>query len=232
MRHSEAAQVITRTFTKVAGRTPTDAERNYCQAVGWLETFYGRGGQFAKLFADGKVNWGALETQKQGGACPPGTASGTDVGTVCFYVYGSDDEACEAFLTTLLTANRTPGKAPVQADMIAAMTGSPADVATAMKSHGYFGAPTDQYAAAIATSLKAISGPGGITDQGVRFATPDPPPGTPPQTPATPGAKPGATGFMSGLVARAKALPTAAKAGLGVGLAAALAAVVGKRVIR
>ena len=231
MRHSEAAQVVTRAFTKVVGRAPTPSELGYCQAVGWLETFYGRGGQFAKLFADGKVNWGALETAKTGGACPPGTASGSDVGTVCFYVYGSDDEACEAFLTTLLTANRTPGKAPVQQDMISAMTGSPSDVAAVMKSHGYFGAPVDQYASAIATSLRAIASPGGITDQGVRFATQDPPAGTPAQTPATPGAKPGATGFFSSLVARVRGLPTAAKAGVGVGLGAALV-VLGRRVVR
>ena len=227
MKHSEAAQVVARAFQKVAGRAPTDKEAAYCQAVGWLETFYGRGGQFASLFARGQVNWGALETSRQAGSCPPGTASGTDVGTVCFYVYDTDDAACEAFLTTLLTGSRSAGKAPVQPDMISAMAGSPSDVASAMKARGYFGAPTDQYAQAIATSLQAIAGPGGITDQGVRFSTPDPPAGTPAQTPATPGARPGSGTFLGGLASRVRSLPTPAKIALGLG--AGLAAVLGVR---
>jgi hypothetical protein len=190
MKHSEANQVIRSAFQKVVGRAPTDQEAAYCQAVAWLETFYGRGGQFAALFAKGLVNWGALERGRDAsGSCPDGTASGQDVGGVCFYVFPSDADAAFAFLTVLLTGNRTPGKAPVQQKMIDAMTGSPQDVAAAMKSFGYFGAPVDQYAQAIATSLNVNAQPGGITDQGVRFSTPDPPAGTPPQV--GPGQKPG-----------------------------------------
>jgi hypothetical protein len=203
VKHAEANQIVKRAFQKIAGRAASDQEAAYCQAVAWLETMYGRGGQFATLFAKGTVNWGALETARpSSGVCPPGTSLGTDQGQVCFFVYPSDDAAAEAFLTTLLTANRTPGKSPVQAKMIQAMAGSPLDVASAMKDFAYYGVTRAKnaalaetqvqgYAAAIASSLKTNAAPGGITDQGQRFTTPEPPAGTPPQTPATPGATPG-----------------------------------------
>ena len=182
MLHTEAAQVLTQAFGKVAGRAPSASELGYCRAVAWLETFYGRGGQFAKLFGKGMVNWGALErTKNADGSCPTGTALGSDVGTVCFFVYPSDVDAATAFLSVLLTNSRTPGKPP-QPAMLQAMTGAPGDVAQAMKDNGYFGAPVDQYAQAIQTSLAVTSGPGGITDQGLQFKTAAPPAGTPPQT--------------------------------------------------
>lgn len=203
MKHSEAREVTARAFQKLVGRDPSPKEAAYCQAVAWLETMYGRGGQFASLFAKGHVNWGALETARPAsGDCPPGTALGTDQGKVCFFVYPSDDAAAFAFLTTLLTANRTPGKSPVQAKMIQAMAGEPVDVASAMKDFSYFGTPRSvdpskaeaevgEYALAIRNSVAANAAPGGITDQGVRFSTPEPPAGTPPQVPGTPGATPG-----------------------------------------
>lgn len=193
MLHSEAAQAIRSVFPKAVGRAPTDLEASYCQAVAWLETFYGRGGQFAKLFSEGHVNWGALERSKNAdGSCPDGTMLGSDVGTVCFFVYPDDLAAATAFVALLMTGSRSPGKPPIQA-IVDAMTGSPTDVAQAMKDGPYkYSAPVDSYAQAIATSLDVISKPGGITDQGVRFSTPAPPPGTPPQV--KPGEKPGQAG--------------------------------------
>ncbi len=180
MLHSEARDILKSAFQKVVGRAPTDQELGYCQAVAWLETLYGRGGQFSKLVAKGVFNWGALETKKGAdGNCPPGTALGQDVGEVCFYAYPTDKDAALAFLSVLLTGSRAPGSSP-HADVLAAMAGSADDVANAMKSHGYFGASVDQYAAAIRNAQATTSAPGGITDAGLVFRTPSPPGGQQP----------------------------------------------------
>jgi hypothetical protein len=197
MLHTEAREILRSAFQKVASRSPTDLELSYSQAVAWLETLYGRGGQFASIVAKGLHNWGALETKRgSDGSCPPNTAAGRDVGDVCFYVYPTDEDAASAFLTTLLTANRTPGKSPVQADMVQAMAGSPEDVASAMKAHHYYGTAREKdpnaaaaeeanYASAIKNALASTSAPGGITDAGVVFRTSSPPGGLAP-SPITP----------------------------------------------
>lgn len=180
MLHSEARDVLKDAFRKVASRAPTDQELGYCQAVAWLETLYGRGGQFSKLVSQGVYNWGALETRKNAdGSCPPGTAAGKDVGEVCFYAYPSDRDAALAFLSVLLTKRRSPG-GPLTQSIVDAMKGTPLDVATAMKPIYGFSAPVEQYAAAITNALASTSAPGGITDAGVVFRTAAPPGGSQP----------------------------------------------------
>lgn len=124
--HAQAANIVHQAWQQVWGRAPTDRELAYAQAVAFLETGYGRIGQFAQMADRGQYQWGALErAQNADGSCPPGTAPGVDQGNVCFYVYSSDVAAATAFLKTL-----TRGKWP---NVVNAMnTGSAVDVATAM----------------------------------------------------------------------------------------------------
>ena len=123
--HTQAARIIGDAWRRVHGRAPTLAERVYTQAIAYLETGYGRAAQFGPLADRGYYNWGALQTRAPvGGECPTGTVPGSDQGSVCFYVYRSDDAAAEAFIRTLTTRHW-----PV----VAAMRGSPEDVARAMR---------------------------------------------------------------------------------------------------
>lgn len=123
--HRQAWDIIADAWRDVHGRSPTYKEALYALAIAYLETGYGRVGQFGALADRGQYNWGALERGRNAdGSCPPGTAPGSDVGSVCFYVYPSDRAAAAAFLRTLTTRHW-----PV----IAAMRGSPEDVARAMR---------------------------------------------------------------------------------------------------
>lgn len=140
------------------GQEPTDNQVLYAQAIAYLETGYGRAGQFGSLASQGLYNWGALETRRSAdGSCPAGTAPGSDQGSVCFYVYDSDEKAAKAFLHTL-TQTHWPG-------VISAMSGSPEDVATAMRQPPpyYAGLPNQTeaqkitaYANGIRNAIKAI----------------------------------------------------------------------------
>ena len=166
--HAEAANIIVQAWQRVHGRAPTHNELVYTQAIALLETGYGRTGQFGLLAARGQFNWGALERRRNAdGTCPPGTAAGTDLGKVCFFVFPDDATAAAAFVKLL-----TKGHWPV----IQAMRGTAEDVATAMRVSPAFYtgfAKTESekvkaYADAIKNSLKAIgvnspAGPTGPT---------------------------------------------------------------------
>ncbi len=108
MTHTEAHDIVKAALSRLLGRTPSEAEIAGAQAVGWLETHYGRWSQFASLAAAGHFNWGAHETSRSGdGTCRAGTVPGSDVGGVCFYVFDNDDEAAEDYIK-ILTKNGVP----------------------------------------------------------------------------------------------------------------------------
>jgi len=100
MRHSEARVIYRDAFRRIYGREPSEDELDAAQAVAILETKYGRWeGQFARLAAQGHFNHGA--EQRGQPPCPEGRMPGSDVGTVCFYVWPSDDAAAENLLKIL-----------------------------------------------------------------------------------------------------------------------------------
>ncbi len=142
--HLQAWSIVADAWRDEHGRSPTYNEALFTQAIASLETGYGRAGQFRALSDRGHYNWGALERSRNAdGSCPPGTAPGTDVGQVCFFVYPSDREAARAFIRTL-TKKHWP--------TIAAMRGSAEDVARAMRVppayyQGYAGTEADRVAA-------------------------------------------------------------------------------------
>ena len=147
--HSEATPIVREAWYKIHGREPTTLETLYTQAIASLETGYGRAGQFAAMAANGQYNWGA-EQRRRGadGECPPGFASGIDQGQVCFYVFPSDVDAAAAFIRTLTKTKW---------DIIPAMTGSPEDVATAMRrAPAYYGGPPGTEEQKIAAYANAI----------------------------------------------------------------------------
>jgi len=170
--HAQARPIVIAAWRGIWGRDPTEREVVYSMAVAALETGYGRAGQFGQLAARGGYNWGALETRPaEDGVCPPGTMAGTDQGSVCFYVYASDEEAARAFLRSLTQS--FPARASA---IVAAMNnGDPIDVARAMRTPPAYYAGTaateegkvQAYAAAIQNQLNQITG-GGL-----------PPPNTP-----------------------------------------------------
>ena len=141
--HAQAANIIVQAWQRVHGRAPTHNELVYTQAVALLETGYGRLGQFGLLAARGQFNWGALERRRNAdGTCPPGTAAGTDLGQVCFFVFPDDVSAATAFIK-LLTKGHWP--------TIPAMKGTAEDVATAMR------APPPYYTGTAHTEAEKIS---------------------------------------------------------------------------
>lgn len=147
-------------WTGLYGKAPSARQAQYAQAIAFLETGYGRAGQFGALAERGQYNWGALERRRDAnGDCPPGTAPGSDQGSVCFYIFPSDVAAAKAFIHTL-TQTHWPGVIP-------AMDGSPEDVAAAMrKSPAYYAGPSGSeeykiqtYANAIRNAIKATGQP-------------------------------------------------------------------------
>lgn len=123
--HTQAREILRQAWRSVWGREPTDNEVTYAAAIAYLETGYGRAGQFGALASQGVYNWGALERRASAdGTCPTGTVPGSDQGSVCFYAFPSDVAAASAFIKTL-TQKHWP--------VIQAMKGSPLDVATAMR---------------------------------------------------------------------------------------------------
>lgn len=150
------APIARSAWEKVHGRAASENEVAFVLAIADLETGFGRIGQFAKFAAQGKYNWGALETRAQGGSCPAGTLPGNDLGSVCFYVYDSDEAAAKAFIWNL-TAN--PKFAARNAAVLAAMkTGDPTEVARAMRVQApyYSGYPNQSEEQKIAYYASAI----------------------------------------------------------------------------
>lgn len=156
MTHAEARKIIEAAWQKVWGRAPSANEALYAQAIAFLETGYGRAGQFAKYAASGQYNWGNIEKHRTGDTCPDGWVPGDDQGPVCFRAFPSDVDAAAYFISVL-----TKGHWPVAQ----AMAGSPEDVARAMRVPPayYAGRSTDSeegkvtyYASAIRNAIKAI----------------------------------------------------------------------------
>jgi len=157
-RHNEAREILRQAWVNLHGASPDDQQLAYAQAVALLETGYGRIGQFANMAAQGIFNWGALQKQNpSGGDCPPGTFPGGDTFqgqpvNVCFFGYSTDLEAAQSFLKTLTKS--FPARS---AAVLAAMHGTPLDVATAMRvSPAYYTDPATKYASAITNALHAI----------------------------------------------------------------------------
>lgn len=155
MTHAEARRIIEAAWAKVHGRPPTPSEALYAQAIAYLETGYGRAGQFAKYAASGQYNWGNIEKRRTGEDCPDGWVPGEDQGPVCFRAFPSDVDAAAYFIHVL-----TKGHWPV----VEAMTGSPLDVASAMRAPpAYYAGPAGSeddkrayYAKAITNAIHAI----------------------------------------------------------------------------
>lgn len=125
--HVNATPIVRDAWRQLWGREGTPNEILYSQAIASLETGYGRIGQFGTLASRGQFNWGSEQRQVSAdGTCPVGFALGTDQGKVCFFVFPSDVEAAAAFLKTLTKSSLRP-------DTVAAMAGSPEDVAKAMR---------------------------------------------------------------------------------------------------
>lgn len=133
-----ARDIMIQAWNKLYGRDPTLAERQLSQAVGRLETYYGRAGQFK-----GSHNWGAVQhSRPKDGQCPPGSFLGRDTlnGTkateypICERSYPNDLEGATHMLKIL---SRTPQ------EKAALQSGSAKELALAMKKAGYYG-PREQ----------------------------------------------------------------------------------------
>lgn len=163
--HLGAADVIREAFRSIHGRWPTETERALAQAIAHLETFYGRGGQFATWPQRGLYNWGNVERQRNSdGSCPSGYEPGQDQGPVCFRVFPSDVEAAAHYLRVLSDpaySSNVNIRARNKATLEALGTGDPYKVASAMKNGGgtavaYYAAPEAGYASGVAARLKII----------------------------------------------------------------------------
>lgn len=125
--HAGATPIVRDAWMKLWGREGTPNEILYSQAIASFETGYGRIGQFADFAKQGKYNWGAEQRKPNiDGTCPINFVLGKDQGNVCFYVYSSDVDAAANFLRTLTKSTLRP-------DTVAAMAGTPEDVAKAMR---------------------------------------------------------------------------------------------------
>ena len=154
--HEEARQILRRAWQLVHDRSPTESELAYAQAVAWLETGYGRAGQFAALADRGIFNWGAIQRARNpDGSCPQGTTPGIDAGNPrCFYAFPSDLEAARRYLWEL---TKNPARSNrVAATLRAMASGSPEDVASALKvAPAWYEAPVATYARAVRNALGA-----------------------------------------------------------------------------
>lgn len=147
-----ARGIMIQAWKDLYGREPTLAERQLSQAVGRLETYYGRAGQFK-----GSHNWGAVQhSRPKDGQCPPGSFLGRDSmdGTkkteyaICERSYGSDLEGATHMLKIL---SRTPQEKE------ALQSGSAGALARAMKAAGYYGISAANYQKAIFNNAKDIA---------------------------------------------------------------------------
>lgn len=158
--NAQARAIVRQAWAEEHGRPPTESELNYTQAIALFETGYGRIGQFARLAAEGKFNWGALQRRRNpDGTCPVGTAPGSDSGNPrCFMVFDTDVAAARRFIWELTKnpnfANRT------SATLLAMRDGTPEDVATAMKiPAAWYETSVSNYTAAIRNGLRNIQAP-------------------------------------------------------------------------
>ncbi len=145
--HAEARAALREAYAAQFGREPTKGELDFGLATAYFETFYGRGGsagwanrgQFGRWAAEGKINWGALQSGTAGDEATmasfraaglhPTKEPGSDAARpVFFYLFPNDVEAARAFLMSW-------GKADTLA---AAASGSATAVSAAMKRHGYY----------------------------------------------------------------------------------------------
>ncbi len=148
MNHTEARKIIQDAWRRVHGRDPSDLETAYTQAIAWLESQYGRAGQFGKLAAEGHFNWGSLHARGAPPNCPPNAVEGFDVRPVCFLAFPDDVSAAAAFVR-VLTKQHWP--------TVAAMEGTPEDVATAMrKAPAYYEGPPGTETQKVAAYANAI----------------------------------------------------------------------------
>lgn len=147
-----ARDIMIQAWNKLYGRDPTLAERQLSQAIGRLETYYGRAGQFK-----GSHNWGAVQhSRPKDGECPPGSFLGRDTMdgskkteyAICERSYPNDLEGATHMLKIL---SRTPE------EKAALQSGSAGALARAMKAAGYYGASTNLYHKAIWTNSQDIA---------------------------------------------------------------------------
>ncbi len=228
--HAQARDALHRAYSAQFGREPSPGELDFGTATAYFETFYGRGtgaawgdgGQFGRWAAEGKINWGALQSgipgddkfmvQLRAAGLHPTKEQGKDAGRpVYFYLFPDDVEAARAFLMSWGQPDT----------LAAASTGSANAVAASMRRHGYYEGfhvgPSDRrvgkkfppfieepddatalakniadYAGALARTVNVVRGSGGV---------PDPTPGTP-----------GSTSILGAVVALALVATTAAGA--------------------
>lgn len=148
MNHTEARRIVQDAWRRVHGRDPSDLETAYTQAIAWLESQYGRAGQFGRFASEGRFNWGSLHARGAPPACPPNSVEGFDVRPVCFLAFPDDVSAAAAFVR-VLTKQHWP--------TIAAMEGTPEDVATAMrKAPAYYEGPPGSESQKVAAYASAI----------------------------------------------------------------------------
>lgn len=153
--HAAANQILRDEWTKVWGRPATDAEIMFIQAVAWLETNYGRAGQFASWPDDGDYNWANLEkTPDADGTCPVGWRLGKDGGNDrCFRVFASDNEAANALIKNL-TKRHWPTVEAIASE------GTAEAMAHAMKAApAYYEASELAYASALKNAINAFGLP-------------------------------------------------------------------------
>lgn len=146
--HVNATPIIRDAWVKLWGREGTPNEILYSQAIASFETGYGRLGQFAQFSKEGKFNWGAEQRKPNAdGTCPANYVLGKDQGTVCFRYFTSDVDAAANFLRTLT-------KSPLRPGVVAAMAGSPEDVARAMRgTQPNTPSPTSYYTGSVAPGV-------------------------------------------------------------------------------
>lgn len=145
--HAQARDALRRAYSAQFGRDASPGELDFGLATAYFETFYGRGtgaawgdgGQFGRWAAEGKINWGALQsgtpaddrfmTSMRAAGLHPTKEQGKDAGRpVYFYLFPDDVEAARAFLMSWGQPDT----------LAAATTGSATAVAAAMRRHGYY----------------------------------------------------------------------------------------------
>lgn len=155
--NAQAREIIRQAWQLEHGRPPTQSELDYTQAIALFETGYGRIGQFARLSAEGKFNWGALQRSRNpDGSCPAGTEPGSDSGNArCFFVFPTDVAAARRYIWEL---TKNPARATrVAATLDAMQNGTPEQVAAAMRiAPAWYETSVQNYAAAIRNGLRNI----------------------------------------------------------------------------
>lgn len=141
--HSEARTVLRAAFAS-RGLDPSPRELQAVQAVGSLESYYG------KRYRN---NWGNIQCGRKF-PCPEGCVEGGDLDAqgvpyeVCFRVYDTPEEGAAALVQTLYKRPGVPE---------ALKYGSAQEIADAMRATGYYEAPATQYGAGLASRAKALA---------------------------------------------------------------------------